>query len=134
MQKRGESNVFLIQLILLGYNKYGSNVKTSDSLDIEEIINEIKKIDSSFNVLDYTVKTNMFLEDKKSGIIIFTYMISEDILVERRRFTISSFAVNDLPLPETPKMKQLPLSRNLRLTIIIFFEITLTPWNTPPSC
>lgn len=67
------------EITQISVDVYNSNAKTNNSLDIEEIINEIKKIDSSFDISDYTVKSNMFSEDKKSGIIIFTYMINEEI-------------------------------------------------------
>ena len=41
--------------------------------------------------------------------------------------TISFFAVNDLPEPDTHKIKELPFSNSLLSAIIIFLEITLSP-------
>ena len=41
--------------------------------------------------------------------------------------TISSFAVNDLPLPLTPKINELPFNNFFLSAIIIFFDITFCP-------
>ena len=45
----------------------------------------------------------------------------------RMMFVISSFAVNDLPAPDTPRIKELPFSKWRRLAIIMFLEITFCP-------
>ena len=41
--------------------------------------------------------------------------------------TISFLAVNDLPDPDTPKIKELPFNNSLLSAIIIFLLITLSP-------
>ena len=58
-------------------------------------------------------------EYSRSGSIIIT-SASE----ERMIFSISPFAAKDLPPPDTPRIKELPLSSCLRSAIIIFLLIT----------
>ena len=62
-------------------------------------------------------------EYSRSGSMIITSALGS----VRMMFVISSFAVNDLPAPDTPRIKELPFKRWRRLAIIMFLEITFCP-------
>ena len=47
--------------------------------------------------------------------------------VDRARLTISRLAVKDLPEPDTPRTKPLPLSSSFRLAMMRFLLMTFCP-------
>ena len=58
-----------------------SSIKDTNAFNIntDVIASEIKKTAQSFDLSDYTVYTNMFSEDERTGIVVFTYMINNKV-------------------------------------------------------
>ena len=107
-------------IFLVGRNKYAKTFKFEDinyavasREDKEAMFLEYSEL---LNSLDSGATTKITINNRRLNKADF----EQTLLIP----TALPFAVNDLPAPDTPRIKELPFKRWRRLAIIMFLEIT----------